>query len=65
MMRGQLWLMLRWCSIDAQIQDTVGMLSQPFLPTKAADSSIMGKCCQTAIAFAMMQGQQSVMLHEY
>jgi len=39
------------------------MLSEVLLPRKAADSSIMGWCHRTAIAFSMMQGQQSLTLY--
>jgi len=38
------------------------MLSQAFLNRQAADGSILGWCRQTALAFSIMQGQQSLML---
>jgi len=39
------------------------MLSQPFAPRKAADSSIMDEHCRTALVFSMMAGQKSLTLH--
>jgi len=38
------------------------MLSQQFLPRKAADSSIMGQCHCRALGLAKMQGLKSLTL---
>jgi len=50
-------LMLRWCSIVAQVSDRVAMLSQEFWSRKAASCSIMGQCRRTALALSNMQSK--------
>jgi len=40
--------------VDTNFLDTVEMLPQAFLPREAADSSIMGQCRRTALAFSKM-----------
>ena len=38
------------------------MLSQLFLPRKAADDLIMASCCRTARGFSIIHGQKLLML---